>query len=697
MPEQYRTLIYIVLLALITFFFAKRITASVVQEQQFNRWRNTWIGITIIAFLSSNFWLYAILSALLLFFVNKNEKNPFALFLVLLFAMPRISDNLPGMGIVNYLFAVDFVTILSFTVLFPAYLSLRLKPDTKPFLSFWTDRLLLAYILLDVLLLMRDTTFTDALRAGIADYTDMFLPYYVASRSVKNMQQFKEVIAAFVIAAMLAGVLGMFEYSRFWLLYANLKNYLGVNWVMGGYLGRGDSLRALATLGQPILLGYVMLIGLGLYLFLSQQIQKRWLRWLGWTLLLGGLYAPISRGPWVGALVLILFFISISPNAPKNLTKLTIAGAFLILLIGYIPSAQKVVDMLPFIGKTDTENVEYRVRLIDSAYIVFNRNPWFGTTNFNDDLAALGMTQGEGIVDVVNTYLFELLEHGLVGLSLFVSFFVILLFKLATTLLKPTNTVNDMHLLGRSLLASIVATLVTITTVSSILVLPVVYWILGGLSIAYYCMIEQFEANFQAEEFKSYRLAFDAMPALPTSKLAFSSLTTHRVVIDNKPTPRIPIKAKTRTIERIVNSNLTSVSIEKKTIKSTGSELGNLYQQARKIRPSTHAGYFAKTMQLPQKTKDNTKENTSSFGKLKVLSGSNAGRELMLSKVLSKLGKASVQVAVISKRSDGYYITHLEGKVFPIINQRTIGERAQRLNHLDELEILGIKMQFYIN
>lgn len=697
MPEQFRSLIYIVLLALITFFFAKKLTASVVSEQQFNRWRNTWIALTIIVFLAGNFWVYAILSALLLFYVGKQEQNPFALFLVLLFAIPRISDKISGLGVVNFLFSVDYITILSLAVLFPAYLSLRNRPDTEPFLRLWTDKILMAYMLLDVVLLMRDTTVTDALRAGVANFTDMFLPYYVASRGVKNLQQLKEAITAFVIAAMLAGVLAMFEYSRFWLLYASLKDSLGIVWEMGDYLGRGNNLRALASLGQPIILGYVMVIGLGCYLFLSKQIKTRWLRWLGWTLLLGGLYAPISRGPWVGALMLFLFFIAVSPNATRNLTKLAIFGTFLLLIIGYIPGGQKVMDMLPFIGKTDAENVDYRVRLIDSAYIVFNSYPWFGQIKFNDDLAALGMTQGEGIVDVVNTYLFELLEHGLVGLSLFISFFVILIFKLATAILKPTDSTDDMQLVGRVLLASIVATMVTITTVSSILVLPVVYWAVGGLSLAYCRMSELLEVSKEAKEFKSFRLAFDVMPAPPASRLVFSAFTTHRVIVDNNPIPRIKLSKKEKTNENIITAKLTTLPSENRPVKTPKPELGSLYQQARMIRHSTHQGYFAKTLQLPPKSKVLPEEILIKTGKVRVLSGSKYGKEFVLSKVLSKLGKTGIQVAVISKRHNGYYLTHLEGKFYPIVNNILIGERAHLLNDQDVIEILGIKMQFYSN
>ena len=84
MPEHLRSLVFILLIAVVTFFFIKKMTASIIEEAQFNRWRNTWLGLTTTVFLAGNFWLYAALSALLLLYIAKQEKNPFALFLSLI-------------------------------------------------------------------------------------------------------------------------------------------------------------------------------------------------------------------------------------------------------------------------------------------------------------------------------------------------------------------------------------------------------------------------------------------------------------------------------------------------------------------------------------------------------------------------------------------------------------------------------------
>ncbi len=83
------------------------------------------------------------------------------------------------------------------------------------------------------------------------------------------------------------------------------------------------------------------------------------------------------------------------------------------------------------------------------------------------------------------------------------------------------------------------------------------------------------------------------------------------------------------------------------------------------------------------------------LGVIQVLTGSNAGRELELTKALTTLGKPGVQVAVITKRPQGYYITHVEGAVFPIVNGRTLDSQAHSLGDHDVIELAGVKMEFY--
>ncbi|HLK71978.1 MAG TPA: FHA domain-containing protein [Steroidobacteraceae bacterium] len=84
--------------------------------------------------------------------------------------------------------------------------------------------------------------------------------------------------------------------------------------------------------------------------------------------------------------------------------------------------------------------------------------------------------------------------------------------------------------------------------------------------------------------------------------------------------------------------------------------------------------------------------------KLQVLSGAFAGRELELSKALTTLGRPGVQVAAITRRSEGYFIVHVDGdgeNGFPLVNGAPIGAQARRLVDNDVIQLAGVKMGFF--
>jgi pSer/pThr/pTyr-binding forkhead associated (FHA) protein len=84
------------------------------------------------------------------------------------------------------------------------------------------------------------------------------------------------------------------------------------------------------------------------------------------------------------------------------------------------------------------------------------------------------------------------------------------------------------------------------------------------------------------------------------------------------------------------------------------------------------------------------------MGAIQLLSGNNAGKELELNKPLTTLGKPGVQVAVLTRRPQGYFITHVEGSSRPAVNGQQIGAAPHALKDHDVIELAGVKMEFFI-
>ncbi|HWV18850.1 MAG TPA: FHA domain-containing protein, partial [Rhodocyclaceae bacterium] len=81
---------------------------------------------------------------------------------------------------------------------------------------------------------------------------------------------------------------------------------------------------------------------------------------------------------------------------------------------------------------------------------------------------------------------------------------------------------------------------------------------------------------------------------------------------------------------------------------------------------------------------------------IQVLSGAGSGKTLELVKTVTTLGKPGVQVAVIARRPQGYFITHVEGANFPVVNGKALDAQAHPLSDHDVIEIAGVKMEFFV-
>ena len=80
---------------------------------------------------------------------------------------------------------------------------------------------------------------------------------------------------------------------------------------------------------------------------------------------------------------------------------------------------------------------------------------------------------------------------------------------------------------------------------------------------------------------------------------------------------------------------------------------------------------------------------------IRVLNGAAAGREVVLTKVVTTVGKPGVQVASISRRPNGYVFNHVEGPAEPTVNGHPLhGGEAVPLRNGDVIELAGTRMQF---
>lgn len=487
MPDYLKTLPILLLLATMVFAIAKNPACSAAQSiSDYSRRRNLWFGVTVFVFLANNFWIYIVGVGALLLMSLKKEPNKLALFFILLFAVPPIPAEIGGLGIMNFFFVIDYLRLLSLVLLLPAFLYLRKQNDVERFGSNLPDKLLAGYLILQLGLILQVSSFTNAVRVGIFyPFLGIFLPYYVASRSMRTLSDFRGALMAYVIAALILSAVGLFEFMKHWLLYLSLEETLGVSWKLSGYLNRGDELRAQASTGQPIPLGFAIAVAMGFLIYLRRSVSDshRWL--LAMALLVGGLMSSLSRGPWVGAAAMLLLFVITNANPVRSVIRFLLIGSVALSGILMSPSGDKVLSYLPWIGTVETSTIDFRAQLLENSINVIIRNPFFGSPDYINDMELQSLATGRGFIDIVNSYVGIGMAQGLVGLSLFMGVFIAILVGLFKTMRRTIERNGEHYLLGQTLFATTIGILISIGTVSSISIIPVVYWAVAGLGVAY--------------------------------------------------------------------------------------------------------------------------------------------------------------------------------------------------------------------
>jgi O-antigen ligase len=455
----------------------RQIASSIIAEREFAAWRNIWFASTIVAFLSVNFFIYAMILVVICLYARAVRAASASLYIILLFAVPVGNQLIAGAGIVNTLLTLNNPRLLAIFLLLPILFATRGFDRRQLSVCAMPDRLVVGYALLSAALEIRNTEITNVMRVGAYYTLDVLVPYFALSRTVTSLADVRKVFLAFVIAVLPLSLIAVVELAKGWHLYATVQQSWGYE---PEYLQREGMERAYASAGGSIALGFIIMVAIGCMLAMWQTVRSPQLKVIVMTAFAVGLFATLSRGPWVGVAILLLVYWAIRPNANGHL--FAVIGAVALALVLLVPT-KILMDFLPF-GSVESQNIEFRQQLFDNAMVVIQRYPWFGTADFRETPEMLALVHGDQIMDIVNTYLEIAMRSGLVGLSLFVGIFTAVLLGLRRMLKIHAVKDADFKTYVRALIATLIAILLTIVTVSSIGQIPYIYWSFAGLGVA---------------------------------------------------------------------------------------------------------------------------------------------------------------------------------------------------------------------
>jgi O-antigen ligase len=247
---------------------------------------------------------------------------------------------------------------------------------------------------------------------------------------------------------------------------------------------RGESLRATASAGHSLGLGDLLAVAFGVWLYLQTHVKSKVQRFAVTLLLWSGLFAAYARGAWITAVFIYFAGAALGPRAYSRVLKSAFVGVLAAFILSLTPLGARVAQVLPFLGgNVDHSNIEYRARLLNRAWQIIQESPWLG-----DQGALLKMQdlrQGQGIIDLVNSYLEVLLATGFIGLTLFLSAFLIPLFAAWRAARETRRADKEFSLLGTSLVSCMLGILVFIENGSFNGGAERMFYVLAAIAAAY--------------------------------------------------------------------------------------------------------------------------------------------------------------------------------------------------------------------
>ena len=485
MPSHLRPLPVILAVTLLLYWLAASAFPQSSRNGDLRRWCAVFMIVTALAFASPSLWVYAtamvVVVGAFLAMPGERAERAAALWALLLLAVPNVGAYIPGFGGIGNFFEMQHSRALTLALLLPAAMMLPRDPQRPGAFGVATDWFVAAYFLVQLVVVLPYATKTDLIRQAFVQVIDTLLPYWVFSRAFKSPEGLRNAMRAFLLTAMVLAVLAVFESLKRWPLYDAVPEAWNIDWDLIIFLERAGFLRAKASAGHSLVLGFVLVMAIGFWSALKADVPQRWLVALGTLGLTAGLLASLARGSWFGAIVFVILLTLLGQGGVRGLVVLVLAAGGSILVATQVSALQGFVDMLPFIGTVDSDNVTYRQRLLEISLDLIQQSPLLGFPGYLNYMEEL--RQGQGIIDIVNSYVGIMLNTGVVGLLCYLGIFLSMLWPLLRLRGMAAQTPEGARF-AASLAATTLALLFIIFTTSSIVIIPHLLHMLAGLGVS---------------------------------------------------------------------------------------------------------------------------------------------------------------------------------------------------------------------
>lgn len=289
------------------------------------------------------------------------------------------------------------------------------------------DAAVFALLLLIALAMAREASVSHHIRYMIGTLLDFWLPYYIASRGIRSDQDLKGVMLWLGAAGIVLAGVTLFEFLKSWPIYQSLYHVYELPTLLlvkfrAGMLRAGGPFIESTSAAMMIALCVV-----GLYLS-KDSFRSQSYHFLLLGIALAGLFAPQSRGAWIGLCFAVVIADGVRRRYAHLALKLLMAGGVFCVLYVAAHFSSFLSQQMGFSGGA-SDTADYRSRLLERGLEEIAHRPFLGYSIREMQIRLADMVQGEGIIDPVNTYIWITLISGLVGLAIFMGVFAYFLLR----------------------------------------------------------------------------------------------------------------------------------------------------------------------------------------------------------------------------------------------------------------------------
>ena len=358
-----------------------------------------------VALVCGNIDLFYLYLTLAVAFNARSRTELAGTYLFLLPLMPMLTAQTVVGGV--YLFAMSAVLAMGLGALIGA-----LVTGSRRSLTLGRYDLAICAILgIFIFIYDRDGSATSILREAVLQVLAFAGPYLLVSRAVRDRADLDHLVARLCLGATVTAVTACFQARWHWILFETYYQALHVPFpIVSSYTSmRAGFLRTGGSLGDYSSAGLFLASMLTLTV-LHRRLFKRAGFWVVTAVLVGGLFSTQSRGAWVAAIVGLAF---VAAYLGRWLLVLLLAGAATVAEVAILlfAGSGRLAELAGTTG-AGNETGAYRATLLSRGLDQVRAHPLFGQPPRQIVANMKDLTQGEHIVDFVNSHLYIAMGGG---------------------------------------------------------------------------------------------------------------------------------------------------------------------------------------------------------------------------------------------------------------------------------------------